>query len=125
MQSIKVYRMRHGSRSPVFEGKLATTMFDRLKGLLGSATLKEREAMVIVPCSSVHTFGMKYTIDVAFLDKDGRVIKCVERIRPGRFAASWRSRAALETAAGGLRHADIQTGDCIYWSGSEKERVKR
>lgn len=115
MQSVKVYRMRNGSRSQVFDGKVAKTWWERMRGLLGSSALGEREALLIAPCSSVHTFGMGYDIDVAFLDKSGRVIKCREHLAPSGFAGAWRSRSVLETAGGALRKADIQSGDRIYW----------
>lgn len=115
MRKVNVYRERNGARNSVFDGRLTTSLWERLRGLLGSTLLAEREAIVIAPCNSIHTFGMAYDIDVAFLDKDGQVIKCVENIRPRRVAAAFSGCTVLETVAGGLRQADVRTGDRIFW----------
>lgn len=115
MKNVKVYRMRNGARNVVFDGRLATSMWERMRGLLGTSVLGEKEARVIFPCSSVHTFGMGYAIDIAFLDKTGRVIKCIEKLAPRRFAGAWSSRTVLEAAGGSFRCADIKTGDQIFW----------
>lgn len=118
MQRVTIYRVRGGARSVVFTGNVAKTWRERLRGLLGSAKLSSHEAMVIAPCSSVHTFGMTYPIDVAYLDANGRVIKCVEGVAPRRLSASWRSRSVVETAAGALRRVDVRAGDRLYWKES-------
>ncbi|MZQ76185.1 MAG: DUF192 domain-containing protein [Peptoclostridium sp.] len=64
--------------------RLAKSFFKRLRGLMGIRGLSEGECLVITPCSSIHTFFMKFDIDVAFVDKDLRVLKIVEDLRPGK-----------------------------------------
>jgi hypothetical protein len=63
----------------------ARTFRARLVGLLGRARLTPEEAVVLVPCRSVHTIGMRFPIDIAFLDREGRVVHLVHNLRPFRF----------------------------------------
>jgi len=78
----------------------ASTLWQRLGGLLARAALREHEALVLAPCSSVHTCFMRYAIDVVFVDERGRVLKTVERLEPWRAAGCWRAKAAVELRAG-------------------------
>lgn len=71
--------------------------FERLRGLLGS---DERAApVVLVGCSSVHTFGMAYAIDVALVDREGRVCKARRALPPRRVMAARRGWLAFERPA--------------------------
>lgn len=112
---VVIHRVRGADRRAVFTGSVAITWRERLRGLLGSSLMGTDEALVLSPCSSVHTFGMKYAIDVAYLDARGQVIKCIEHMAPRRFSGAWRGRIAVETGAGGLRRADVRVGDHLYW----------
>lgn len=85
---------------------LATTLitaFDsasRNRGLLKHTSLEPGTAMIIAPCSSVHTFFMKFPIDVVFVRKNGQVLKVRRSVPAWRFAASFTAFAAIEMAAG-------------------------
>ena len=63
--------------------RLAHTHWTRLKGLLGTSSLQEGEALWLKPCRQVHMFGMRYAIDVAFLDDEHRVVRTISRLAPG------------------------------------------
>src|SRR5262245_66459252 len=78
----------------------------RKKGLLGRHGL-ENAALVIAPCSAVHTFFMRFAIDVVFTDRQGRVLKVCHDVRPWRIAAAWRGFAAIELASGAARRAGV------------------
>ncbi len=65
---------------------IAKSFFSRLKGLLGKTDLSEGEGIVIKPCNAIHTMGMKFPIDVAFIDKNNEVIKVIREIPPGKFS---------------------------------------
>jgi uncharacterized membrane protein (UPF0127 family) len=78
------------------------TPLQRLKGLAGRRGLHPDCGICIWPCRAVHTVGMRMEIDVVFLDGQGRVVKRVERLPPGRWAACWRARMVVEVAAGTL-----------------------
>src|SRR5678815_5448867 len=71
----------------------------RRRGLLGRTGLDD-EALVIAPCNAVHTFFMKFSIDVLFVDKQGRVIRVVHDVRPWRITGALRGFATIEVAAG-------------------------
>lgn len=55
---------------------IALSFWTRIKGLLGTSRQEmEDSILVMAPCKSIHTFGMRYSIDVAFVDKNGLVLK--------------------------------------------------
>ncbi len=64
------------------------------------------EALWIEPCAMIHTFFMKFPIDVLFLDKERRVVRAIENIQPFRLSP-WvgKARSVLEFAAGTLKAA--------------------
>ncbi len=79
----------------------------RLLGLLAPDALGGAQGLCLQPCRAVHTLGMRRAIDVVFLDRHGRVLRCVERLRPGRAAFCWRAALAVELPAGYCRrHGD-------------------
>ena len=94
--------------------ELALTRKARRKGLLGRERLEANEAMVISPCVSVHTVSMRFPIDVAFVDKEGRAVRLVHDLQPWRMAASFRARAVIELAAGRLEQCGVRLGDRLY-----------
>jgi len=67
--------------------------------------------MIIAPTNAIHTFFMRFQIDVAFVTRDGRVLKIRHALRPWRMAAAWGAFAVIELSAGGLARADTQVGD--------------
>ena len=90
------------------------TAFDsasRRKGLLAHGSLPPSTALVIAPTNAIHTFFMKFPIDVVFVSKGGRVLKIRSRVPAWRMTASLRAFAVLELAAGSLNGSDIKVGD--------------
>ena len=82
--------------------KVARTLFERMRGLIGVKRLPEGEGMLIMNCNAIHTFFMSFPIDATFLDRDGNVVKVVRGIRPWRpfVWGGFRAVKTLETAAG-------------------------
>lgn len=80
----------------------ARTPLARMRGLLGRAGLPPGHALLLTPCSAIHTLGMRFGIDVRFYDREGRLTRTVEAVRPGRWLVwgGWRAYCALECAAG-------------------------
>lgn len=71
-----------------------------MRGLLGRETLRSDEALLLPGSGSIHTFGMRFAISVAWLDADARVI-AVRTIPPGRVALPrWGAHDVLECAEG-------------------------
>jgi len=92
------------------------TAFDsasRRKGLLGRDSLPEGAAMLIAPSNAVHTFFMRFPIDVAFLARDGRVLKVRHAVPARRMTAAIRAYAVAELPAGTLERADVRAGDTL------------
>jgi uncharacterized protein len=92
-----------------------TNFFERMCGLLGTHKLKVDEGLLIAPCSSVHTFGMRYTIDILFLDKQLTIIKTVKSLKPWRMAASNASNMVLELADDSINKLQLKPGQQLEW----------
>jgi uncharacterized membrane protein (UPF0127 family) len=90
-----------------------------MKGLIGR-TLQEFSqggALWIVPCDGVHTFGMRFPIDVAYLDAQGQIIKAYHRLAPFRLAAlSFRAKSVLELPPGILAQTNTHVGDVLEFN---------
>ncbi len=92
---------------------LAFDSSSRRKGLLGRDSLDEGTAMLIAPSNAVHTFFMRFRIDVAFLAKDGRVLKVRHALPGRRVTAALRAYAVAEMPEGTLLRADVRPGDTL------------
>ena len=92
---------------------VADTSAARRRGLLKRNHLAEGEGLWIVPCEAIHTFRMRFPIDVVFLGKDKRVTKVVSRLKPSRVALSWRARSVLELPAGVAEQTRTEIGDLL------------
>ena len=91
--------------------EVADTTRARLKGLLGRDGIEG--AMLIRPSMSVHTLGMRFAVDVAFLDRELRVL-AVKHMRPWRIStAHLRSRAVVEAEAGAFERWKLAVGDVL------------
>jgi uncharacterized protein len=93
----------------------AHTFWQRLGGLLARPRLRAGEALVLAPCSSVHTCFMRYAIDVVFVDRTGIVLKVAPHLQPWRSAACWRAQAAIELLAGQAQAQGIHAGQRVRW----------
>ena len=93
---------------------IADSFFSRLKGLLGRAKLEQGEALVIPGCNCIHTFFMRFAIDVLFLDAGGKVVGKVEDMQPFRVSAiSFRANRVIEFSSKALQNVAIQIGDIV------------
>lgn len=93
---------------------VAATVFSRTRGLLGKQALPLGEGLLIRPCKGVHTFLMKFPIDVVFLDRNNRVIGAVNNLQPYRLTRVLLSSAsAIELPAGTLLTSDTVVGNDI------------
>jgi len=88
---------------------------ERMKGLLAWSRLEPGQGMWIEPCSSVHTFFMKFELDLIFLDNQSRVKKTVNTVHPWRISCCFGARITLELPAGTLTQAGIENGQSLYW----------
>lgn len=108
--------VRNLDRGAVLATRLvrAETVLARMRGLLGRDRLDAGEALWIAPCSSIHTFWMRFAIDALFLDRDGRVVRRYDGLRPGRATRIVRgARGVLELESGTLAATGTLVGDRI------------
>lgn len=88
----------------------------RRKGLLGREALSAGEGLWIVPCESIHTFGMQFPIDLIYLDRDKRVKKVRNDVPPWRISACLSAHSVLELAPGSIRRTGTKPGDRLEFS---------
>ncbi len=91
----------------------AKNYFSRLRGLLGRS-LEEEGGLMLTPCSSIHTIGMRYAIDALYLDRSWRVLRIDEALAPGRVLTPQKgARHVLELQAGRAKRCAIKTDDIL------------
>ncbi|WP_425059629.1 hypothetical protein SCACP_02210 [Sporomusa carbonis] len=90
---------------------LADNFFTRLVGLLTTKKLPSGAGLIIKPCSGVHTLGMRYCIDVLFVNKDHEVVKVIAAMKPGRVAVVSGSAYVIELPAGTAAATCTKPGD--------------
>ncbi|SMC71859.1 DUF192 domain-containing protein [Sporomusa malonica] len=91
--------------------KVAANFFSRLVGLLATPRLQAGAGLLIKPCNSVHTFGMRYPIDVVFVDSSHTVVKVVSGLKPCRLAAVRGAAYVIELPEGMASATFTQKGD--------------
>jgi len=91
--------------------EVATTRRARRVGLLGRDQFDGDAALVLAPCLAVHTAFMRFPIDIAFVDREGRAVRLVRDLAPWRVAIAPRAYAAIELAAGALTRHAVDLGD--------------
>ena len=85
----------------------------RRKGLLGRKCLQPGEGLWIAPCESVHTFFMKFPIDLVYLDRKQQVKKVRDSVGSWRISACLTARSVLELPAGTVRATQTEQGDTV------------
>jgi uncharacterized membrane protein (UPF0127 family) len=94
--------------------RLADSFVTRLAGLLFSPPLQPGEGLVLQPCSSIHMFGMKFALDVVFIDKQSRVVGVVESIAPGQMSKYFpTAHACFELPPGTISDTKTKLGDQV------------
>lgn len=114
--------MRNITRGVVLadSADLADTSEKRRTGLLKHTELKSGEGLWIVPCESVHSFFMKFTIDVLYLDRDKKVRGMRSMMKPWRVSACLPAHSVLELPAGMIEQTGTRKGDQLTLERSEK-----
>lgn len=116
---MKFLRIRNITRNRVLCERcgLADGLWTRTRGLMGRAQLPPGEGLLLMPCSSIHMFHMKFALDVIFVTSDFVVTDLVEAIAPGKTyvakAHHGKVRAALEVPAGVIAQSQTQRGDVL------------
>jgi uncharacterized protein len=106
-------RVRNLTRDTLLGDRIdvANTSSTRRTGLLKHDSLEEGTGLWIVPCESVHTFFMKFAIDVVYLDRNKRVKKAVGPVVPWRLSMCLPAHSLLELPAGSIERTGTRKGD--------------
>jgi uncharacterized membrane protein (UPF0127 family) len=92
----------------------AASFLSRGLGLMFRRELPAGHGLAITPCNSIHMFFMRFPLDVAFLDREGRVVRAYHGIRPWRASRIVRgARTAVELPAGSLAAAGVEKGTLL------------
>jgi uncharacterized membrane protein (UPF0127 family) len=93
----------------------ATGFWQRFLGLMFRRPPKEQGRALLLPrCRSIHTAFMRYALDIAWLDNDGRIVGCTWALKPWRFAFAPRgAKHTLELEAGQVVALNLQVGDYV------------
>jgi len=111
---------RNSTRGVVLADRLewAGTSESRKRGLLGRSQFDPGQGIYIAPTQWIHMIGMRFPIDVAFLDGNGRVLALHHGLKPNRFSRIvLRADGALELPAGTLAASGTMVGDTVVFEG--------
>jgi|SRR5262245_14393376 len=90
---------------------LADRPLRRMRGLLGRSGMESGEGLLLKPAGSVHTYFMRFPIDVVFLDREGVVVGITDSLVPWRAASKRGAKAVLELPAGESSRRGLAVGD--------------
>lgn len=94
--------------------KVADGFYSRLKGLIGSSFFTAGEGLWMAQCRAIHTIGMRFPIDVIFVDRDLIVRKTVKSLRPFcPIVGCLSAKSVLELPEGSIEKAQVEVGDRI------------
>ena len=96
--------------------ELALDSPSRRRGLLGRDAFDKGSALVIAPCAAIHTFFMRFAIDVVFVTRDGRVLKTYSALARSRIAFSIGAFAVIELPVGAIAESQATPGDMMRLS---------
>jgi hypothetical protein len=105
--------VRNQTRNTILadSAEIANTSATRRKGLLGRRSLEPGQGLWIVPCESVHTFAMRFPIDVIYLDRKSRVQKTRTSMPAGRLSLCLFAHSVLELPSGTIEGTGTRPGD--------------
>lgn len=110
-----MYHLNRESQTLVPRLEVADTLWTRTKGLLGRSSLAADQGLWIHRCNSVHTFFMRFAIDLVFLNREMVVTKTFSRVSPGRMIwPVWRATSVIELSEGFLEKHPIRVGDKLH-----------
>ena len=116
--------MRNHTRNAVLGEavEVADTSEKRRVGLLKHERLEPGEGLWIKPCESVHTFFMKFAIDLVYVDKHQKVRKVRSAVPPWRLSACLTAHSIIELPAGTIERTGTQAGDELSIEKRSEER---
>ncbi|MFH1476536.1 MAG: DUF192 domain-containing protein [Verrucomicrobiota bacterium] len=93
----------------------------RARGLIGAASLSTGHGLVLVPCRAIHTWFMRFALDIIFFSRAGRVVRTASRVKPFRIIwGGWPAWGVLEMQSDWFPWARLKEGDRLIFRSSEK-----
>jgi len=109
---MKRVTVQKGETEVAASAEVADSFFSRFLGLMFRRQLPSRCGLLLVPCSQIHTFSMKFAIDAIFLDPDNVILKIEKEMKPWRAGKTVKGAAkVLELNAGEADTQALQPGD--------------
>lgn len=108
---MKRYLIKCGEFEICKQAKVANTFMSRLIGLMFKENMSNFDGLLISQCNSIHTFFMKYSLDLIFLDKDLKVVKVLEDKSPWRMSLMYFSATQVLEVVAGTLDGRISKGD--------------
>ena len=97
----------------VSEAQIADSFFLRLRGLMFRKNIAAKAALVFYHTSSIHTFFMRFSLDVVFLNKKMQVMRFYEGLKPGRVVFCFFAYMAIELPPHGISRNNLEIGDIL------------
>lgn len=91
------------------------SLIERLCGLLVLDNLVQGQVLWLEPCNSIHTIGMKYPLDLIYLDRYNMVCRLSENVKSWRMRFCLKAKVTMELAAGSIKDLNVQLGDRFTW----------
>jgi uncharacterized membrane protein (UPF0127 family) len=116
MEYVMKALLESGGKELASDVTVASSLPARIRGLLGRSSLPAGQGLLIKPCKGIHTFFMKFSIDVVLLDKGNRVVALHPSLPPNRMTRIYlKAHSVLELPSGTLG-GTVDVGDVISFS---------
>lgn len=113
MGTLRIYG-QGGAKLLASEGRAALSFWARLRGLLAHPPLQPGQGVWIAPCNWIHTLGMRFAIDVLYLDQERQILHLVSDMQPNRIGAPvWRAHSVVELPAGTIKRTGTGVGEQV------------
>jgi uncharacterized membrane protein (UPF0127 family) len=117
MRRVTVFKEASGEQVAT-DVEVANSMWSRFWGLMFRGGLRDDSAMLIDPCSSIHTIFMRFPIDAVFLDKSDVIKKIAPCVKPYRATMGGGGKKVLEMPCGAAERAGLEVGDRLRYEES-------
>ncbi len=113
MNSHRIVIFKPARGELIFSCLKTESFLDRMLGLMRVKDFARNQVLWINPCNSVHTFRMKFNLDLIYLSKANKVTKIVRDLEPASFSMCWHANSVIETKAGFADRFSIDEGDVV------------
>jgi len=104
----------------VHAGEWGSGSWRRARGLIGVSSLSTDHCLVLVPCRAIHTWFMRFALDIIFFSREGRVVRMAARVKPFRMVwGGWPAWGVMEMQSGWFPWAHLKEGDQLIFRSKE------